>query len=127
LPLLLLSAGLSATGDAAASVPPSMAVGVSVYPVSQRSRDVPGRPGRDQIVVEHPYVRVEDEVVPVRGPEPDAGSREHRSGRVEQPAAVVGVQVGADDVVDVGGRDSNGAQRDPVPGPDRLTSCRQTA
>jgi hypothetical protein len=52
-----------------------------------------------------------DEMVPLAGPEPDVRPVEHRFAvEAEEPAHVVGVEVGADHVGDVYGRDTGGAQ-----------------
>lgn len=62
-------------------------------------------------VVEHPHIGVGDEVIPVARAEPDRGTSEDRDGvDVEQPAAVVSVQMGAHHVGNVGRANPDCAQ-----------------
>lgn len=80
---------------------------VQVHPAQSRRADPAAEPGLD--VAGHLTWPV-DEVVPVCGAEPDRRLGEDRvSVLVEQPADVVGVKVGADDVGDLVTGDADGA------------------
>ncbi|MEJ8662266.1 hypothetical protein WKI58_38400 [Streptomyces halotolerans] len=75
-------------------------------------------------MVKHPHLGVCDEVVPVMGAEPDGGVREDRKGvMVEEPAAMVGVQMGAYNVGNVRRRDTDCAESEQKLAADKESAC----